>query len=281
MSVTGDQAVERQPLGGYSFSQPKGNPYWGLQFVAEFLNAVTPTTMRTEWRAFLRRYIEALEAGGRTLAFGPLVDRPDDRVRRYKARITLREAKEVRQLIVPYLRYLYFDREHIPTTELPFTSLVVRLNTRFREGYWVLKRLGPDRPERGTAVLRIRKYDGSIERYAASFKPPLSEIQGFQESVDAIFGNALLSGELVRLKLCRQCSKHFVVVKDMKRDFCSDRCKKDHFPSNQRVQKSRKVKRSLMIDRAVAWSDQGKNYTEIKAKTNLPDQVLKKLRIVP
>ncbi len=279
MSVTSEQGDKPKLPSGYL--QPRGNPFWGLQFVAEFLNAITPTTTRSAWRAFLRQYIEALEAEGRTLAFGPLIDRPDDRVRRYKARVTLREAKEVRQLIAPYLRYLCFDREHISTTELPFTALVVRLNQRFREGHWVLERLGPDRPKRGIAVLRIRKSDGSIERYAASFRPPLGDILTFRESVDAILSRALLSGDLVRLKLCRQCAMYFVAAKDLKRDFCSDLCKNVHFPSSPRVQEWRKTTRALMIERAMAGHTRGESYEEIKDKTDLPAKILRKLGVMP
>ena len=285
MGVTNEQ-TDGAPVGA---SSPEGQlaarhappPLSGLLTIAEFLNAVSPTTTRAEWRAYLRRYIKAREAQGFTLVFGPLVDRPDERVRRYKARYTLRHAKHVRQLLTSALRHLHFDRDHLRTAELPFTPLIVQLNARFREGRWGLKRLGTDRPARGQAVLRLRKSDGSIERYAASFTPPLSAAPTLEAWVYAVMSDALLSGELVRLKLCRQCARYFVAVKDLKRDFCSDPCKKAHFPSTPRAQKWRKDKRAQDIDRALALHKQGKSYEDIQDKTKLPNRVLKKMGVMP
>lgn len=291
MSVTNEQVdVSQVPRGSSPDGQnerpedvlaPTPNALDGLQFIAEFLNAVSPTTTRATWRAYLRRFIEAREAQGYRYTFGPLADRPDEQVRRYKARATLRQAKHVRQLIASDLRYLHFDRDHLRTTEPPFAPLMIRLNEQFREGHWELKTLGPERPEPGQAVLRLRKSDGSIERYTASFKPPLRIARTLQEWVYAVLSPALLSGDLVRLKLCRQCAQYFVARKDLKRDFCSKRCNARHFHSTLRVQDWRKTTRARMQERAVALHKQGESYEWIKEKTELPNRVLKKLGVLP
>jgi hypothetical protein len=284
MGVTNEQ-TDGAPVGA---SSPEGQlearhappPLSGLLTIAEFLNAVSPTTTRAEWRAYLLRYIKARKAQGFTLALGPLVYIPDKPGRRYKG-CPLPEAKRVRQLLTSALRHLHFDRDHLQTTELPFTPLIVQLNARFREGQWGLKRLGTDRPARGQAVLRLRKSDGSIERYAASFAPPFRVTRTLEDWVYAVLSQALLSGDLVRLKLCRQCAHYFVAVKDLKRDFCSDPCKMDYFPSTPRAKKWREDKRAQASDRALALHKKGVPYVRIKDSTKLSDRVLKKLGVMP
>jgi hypothetical protein len=249
----------------------------GLQFIAEFLNAVGPNTTREEWRAYLKRYIDAQRAKGSPLVLGPLVKFESTDKLRLKAAVTLRDAKQTRQFIKSDLRYLYFDRERIQTKEAPFGPLTLRLNTQFKAGTWHCVKLKAAKPEPGQAVLTRKRQDGATERWAASFQP-FRVTRNLAEYCYAILGRALTSGKLGRLKICRHCGKYFVAVKDLGRDFCPNTtCKDAFFNRENRVQKWRKNKRALMIERAKALHKNGMPLDQIKTKTQMPLRVLKKL----
>lgn len=247
----------------------------GLQFIAEFLNAVGPNTTRKEWRAYLKRYIDAQRSKGMRYTFGPLVQWGT--TGNLKAAVTLRDAKQTRQFIKSDLRYLYFDHERIQTTEAPFGPLTLRLNTQFKAGTWLCVSVDAAKPEPGQAVLTRKRQDGKTERWAASFQP-FRVTRNLTESCYAILGRALTSGKLGRLKMCRECGRYFVAVKDLGRDFCPNTtCKDDFFNRGNRVQEWRKNKRAMMIDRAKALHKNGMPLDQIKTKTQMPLGVLKKL----
>lgn len=251
----------------------------GLQFIAEFLNAVGPNTTREEWRAYLKRYIHAQRSKGMRYTFGPLAHLLEQRgsTDKAKADVTLRKAKETRQFIKSDLRYLYFDREGIRTTEAPFGPLTLRLTEQFKAGTWHCVKLDAAKPEPGQAVLTLKRRDGATERWAASFQP-FRETRNLVEYCYAILSRALLSGKLGRLKMCRHCGKYFVAVKDLGRDFCPNTtCKDAFFNRENRVQIWRKNKRALMIERAKALHNNGMPLDQIKTKTKLPLKELKKL----
>ena len=266
----------------------------GLQFVAEFMNAAAPTTRRPAWRHYLRRYIRALEAKGHTLAFGPLVDRPDDRIRRYKARLTLREAKQVQQEVLPVFHYLDFDRLGVQlpsdpvdpaieqpfgrTSEHPFGPLMLRLTQRFTQGQWKCKSSGSSLPEPGQSVLRFKRRDGRIERWTASYSP-FGEPESLQELIYTILGKAFLSGLLGQFRMCPVCARYFVAWgKAAKRINCSDSCKEERGSNGAaRVRRSREAKRGRMLERARTMVKEGNNLRAIKQAIPLPERVLEAL----
>lgn len=198
-----------------------------LKPIAEFLNGVGAKTTPSEWRGFLQTYLKTrMEDGliGLMVWVGP---------GRFKATITLRQAKEVRQCIVSDLRYLDFDREHRTTTEAPFGPLTLRLSEVFTAGSWHCAALGTQKAEPGQAILTLKRQNGEKERWAATFLP-FREVRTLKEKFYAILGRTLLTGDLTRLKICRQCGKYFVALKDRKRDFCEGATCKDQYHSDQR-----------------------------------------------
>lgn len=200
-----------------------------LQFIAEFLNAVRPETTPSQWREYLKEYLRYYRKKhvplGPLIAFGTTGQR--------KASVTLRKAKEVRQFIASDLHYLHFDREQIPTPETPFGPLTIRLNEHFKAGSWHCAVLGTSKAEPGQAILTLKRHDGTQERWATTFVP-FRCTRTFEESLYAILGRALLTGTLGRLKVCRQCGKYLVAVKDRKRDFCEGTTCKQDFHNHER-----------------------------------------------
>ena len=140
----------------------------GLQFIAEFLNAVGPNTTREEWRAYLKRYIDAQRSKGMRYTFGPLV--LWGATGKLKAAVTLRDAKQTRQFIKSDLRYLYFDREAIRSTEAPFGPLMLRLTDLFKAATWRCVSLDAAQPEPGQAVLTLKRQNGKEFRGHFSLK---------------------------------------------------------------------------------------------------------------
>lgn len=239
----------------------------GLQPVAEFLNAVGPDMTRDHWRAYLKAFLKTHGTRGPFIAFVG--------AGRLRATVTLRQAKEVRQLIVSDLRYLHFDRERIPTTESPFGPLTLRLTEQFNAGSWHCAALGTGKAEPGQAILRLKRQYAGIERWAASFAP-FRVTRTLKENFYAILGRALLTGDITRLKVCLQCGKYFVAVKDRKREFCSAKCK-DDFHARQRREdgyytKRRQDERQEAIKKARQLKREGAGFRKIKEDTDLPDR---------
>jgi hypothetical protein len=239
-----------------------------LQPVAEFLNAVGPETTRDQWRAYLKTYLTTHDRPGRFITFVGN--------RQARASVTLSQAKEVRQFIVSDLRYLYFDRERIRTTESPFGPLTLRLNEQFKAGSWHCAALGSEKAEPGQAVLTRKRQDGTTERWATTFLP-FREVRTLKERFYAILGRALLTGTLTRLKLCQQCGRYFVAVKDRKRDFCEGTTCKDDFHNQQEEREGyyrnrRQNERKDAIKKALNLKYQGAGFKKIQAETNLPNR---------
>lgn len=258
----------------------------GLQFIADFLNHVHGDMTRDAWRAYLKRHIAMQRKKGFRLTLGPLAGfRGDGRL---VASVTLREAKQVRQMVKSDLRYLEFDRDRIQTTEAPLGPLLLHLSEHFQSGAWRCAPVRSAQPDPGQAVLQLKRRDGKVERWAASFSP-FGDVRTFQEWVYMALGQALLSGQLGRLKLCRngaidresggyRCGRYFVAAgKAAKRLFCSPACKEGASGGSARVQQWRQVKRELRIVEARNMRRKEKSIAEIQAKTKLPNRVLQKL----
>ncbi len=279
MGVTGTVEVELSTMTG------------ALQFIANFLNTVKPDTTQKEWRTYLKKHCAARRARG-SIAFGPFYSFTNGKL---KETVTLEEAKQVRQYAVSDLRYLDFDRLGIRlpsdpvdreterpfyrTAEHPFGPLMIRLTETFKPAGWRCIALGSTMPEPGQAILRFKRRDGRVERWAASYSP-IGEVRTLQEWVYAMLGKAFLSGMLGQFRMCPVCASYFVAVgKGAKRINCSDSCKEKRGASNvaERVRRSREAKRERMLKRARVLLKEGKRLREVEREVDLPDRILERL----
>ncbi len=263
-----------------------------LRFVADFLNAIGPTMTREQWRSYLKRHVRIQRVKGEGLILGPLVEW--NGAGRMVASVTLREAKQIRQNVTSALRYLDFDRRGIRfpsdpvnpgeqlfgrTGEHPFGPLMMRLTETFKPAGWRCISLGSTMPEPGQAILRLKRQDGRVERWAASYSP-FGQVRTLQEWIYAMLGKALLSGLLGQFRMCAVCARYFVAWgKAAKRINCSDNCKNKRGALNvaARVRRSRADKRERMLDRARAMVKEGKSPRMIKQAVQLPERVLEGL----
>jgi hypothetical protein len=208
---------------------------------------------------------------------------------RIVASVTLRNAKEVRQFIVSDLRYLHFDRERIRTAEAPFGPLLIRLSEQATVGQWQCVKLGRGKAEPGQAILKLKRQGGITERWTTTFLP-FGDVRTLKEKFYAILGRALLTGTLTRLKLCRQCGRYLVAVKDLKREFCEGTTCKDYFHSGQKKKVGyytdrRKTQRKDAIKKARQLLAAGRAqkiprralFEQIEAATKLPYRVVEKV----
>jgi len=164
-----------------------------------------------------------------------------------------------------------------------------RLAEQFTAGSWHCAALGPGKAEPGQAILKLTRRDDRIERWAATFVP-FRVTRTLEESLYAILGRALLTGTLGRLKVCRQCGKYLVAVKDRKRDFCEGTTCKQDFHKHERggtmyYKDHRQKQRKKAIEKASQLLATGRArkvpdhtlFEQIKEETGLPRREVDKI----
>jgi hypothetical protein len=90
--------------------------------------------------------------------------------------------------------------------------------------------------------------------------------------------NTLRSGEFPRLRKCPRCPKFFV-AKDLKRKFCSDRCKDEHHTERRKKErystKLWQTKRERALARAGDLLKRGEPLAQVSRKTKLTEGILR------
>jgi hypothetical protein len=206
-----------------------------LKGLAVFLNAVHPKMTKRQWAKF-RHGIEKHAIGGWFSSMSssrktPLKMQknglPSAKGRRKEERISLEEAKLLRQEMRDALGYLRADplkSYKWADGETPYTALVENLNSLRLEQKWYCEpAAGKLRP--GQAILYSHG-----KRWVAQSWPYTITTPDFLYSV---LGAALLDGSINRLKMCPNCEK-FLIAKDRKRRWCSNQCK-DNFHNERRL----------------------------------------------
>jgi hypothetical protein len=198
----------------------------GLQEVVEFLNAIDSDTTTSQWEKYLNAFLK--KNGPISPFFSVATDIQTGRGRN-APRLSLEEWKQLRWWMNNDLGFVRAEKPFA----MPFEALVYRLNElKFQLG-WQCD-AAPQRFKRfnsSQAIVKIRWGDGTTGRWA-TISWPITKTP--KDHFYAILGKALETGDLTRLKVCRQCGKYLVTVKDRKRDFCEGTTCKDDFHSGQR-----------------------------------------------
>ena len=254
----------------------------GLMQAVEFLNAIGAETTDEQWRAFLEAILK------KNRPFGPFNSLATNILTgggRDVPTLRLEEAKQLRWWMN---NDLGFVRAKKPVAK-PFEGLVYRLNKLKQEMRWQcdaapesFKRFNPSQ-----AIVKIRWADGTVGRWATISWPMIKTPEDYFYS---ILGKALETGDVTRLKICRECGKFFVAVKDRKRGFCEGTTCKDDFHNRQkgrddyyknRRQKERKKAHKAASKLLVAGRAEKIHhrtlFERIKEKTKLPAREIEKI----
>lgn len=244
-------------------SRGQGRPIIeGLQMIADFLNSVGSDTTEEEW-------MRACPVLQRKVGQMTIATATDTGLSREVLWATLAEARNLRWWLN---NDLCFARG-VGLEKNPFQALVYRLNEcKFEMGWQcdpVAKGVQPFHSQQ--AVVAIRQDKQTLGRWAAVSWPITRTMK---EWCYAILGKALETGDILRLKTCRQCAKYFVVVKDAKLVFCAPACKRTYHQQDRAMtgyyqdRRRRKRKQDLATARGIVKSvkDQGKTGRAIREK---------------
>jgi len=106
----------------------------------------------------------------------------------------------------------------------------------------------------------------------------------FEEISYWLLFNVLRNGEFSRLRKCPKCPKFFV-AKDLKRRFCSDRCKDEHHGERRKEEgyftKLWRKKRSDALSRAKGLLKRGEPLEQVCKKTKLTPRILRRNGLIP
>jgi hypothetical protein len=195
----------------------------GLQFVADFLNAIGQDTTARQWKAFLKP--KMVDCTGPFIGWTTNI-----KTGRTKAvpRMDLEEAKNLRRSINSDLGFVRSDKE----LKEPFSAIVCRLNALKLETRWQCFPLDTNAKwSHSQAIIKIRWNDGTTGRWTAQSWPMTNTPKDYFYTV---LGKGLETGDLTRFKVCRQCGKYFVAVKDRKKAFCQGTKCREAFHARQR-----------------------------------------------
>jgi hypothetical protein len=241
----------------------------GLQEVVGFLNAIGGDTTPSQWAKYLNAF---LKKNGTIFPFYSLVTNIQTGRGRNVPALTLEEAKELRWWLNNDLRFVRSEKP----IAMPFEGLVYRLKELKFELGWQCDAApqGFKRFNTSQAIVKIRWGDGTIGRWA-TISWPITKTP--KDHFYAILGKALETGDLTRLKVCRQCGKYLVALKDRKRGFCLGTKCKQAFHNGQRrkvgyYKDRRQDQRKDALKKARKLKREGAGFKKIQAETNLPDR---------
>lgn len=250
---------------GRAKSRPEARPIVkALQVIAEFLNAVTPDMTEETWARVCRGLQEKAEMSRRTL-WATHAD----------AILLRRRLEGVLADVIGINRMSDEDFERSKQTwppSGPFSELIACLNDcRFRLE-WQCDRLeaGEKPGDPFQPVMTVRRGKAIVGRWVTRSSPKI--MPTLEEWCYSILGRALETGDLLRLKMCRQCKckRYFVAAKDSKREFCPETTCKDDYHNLGKTQAWRKRERRKKLKLAKALLEQGeKDGTPLRIVKNI------------
>jgi len=234
----------------------------GLQNVAEFLNAIGPTTTQAHWLRTLKK-IRAYYATS-----GPVISHDD--------------AYALRQSMEHDLAFVRADS--LP--DRPFDNLIERLNSLHLANAWYCEPLATmDKRHASQAIFKLRWDDGTEGRWTVQSWPVTTTLAAYYY---AMLGKALETGALTRLKVCRECGKYLVAA-DLKTRFCLDsrKCHDDYHnrlkQQNGTMAQTRTHQRKNALLRAtrllstLKLTNTDESIKRLQAETHLPRRVVTKI----
>ncbi len=103
----------------------------------------------------------------------------------------------------------------------------------------------------------------------------VSYAKGFRELFYGIIAESLESGSFTRVRMCLECGKFFI-AEDLKRKFCSDRCKDQFFNAKKDFKKARHMLREKRVKTARRLLKEGRGLASVMDETGLSQGILRK-----
>lgn len=178
---------------------------WGVELLAEFMNAAAFDATEAEWGKFTSKEESVLNSGYR-LDRMSLQDAIDTRFEIHEALGFLRIDKRVlKKNVNPYIELTQLLSEvQMPTN---YQCMALKKGRTIRQGQTIL-------------------HSHDKRRWVAIFWPIA---HGPRERIFTLLAGTLINGTFNKLKVCRHCGNYFA-ANDLKRDFCPGKnCKIDYF----------------------------------------------------